>query len=101
KTLRRDIARAHQFQTFDEWRPRKRGPVAGQRRIVPQVMQEIESLVYAAADQKLNRRKLSRDLELLLPGKGIAASDAPSQSTLDRAVGDVLSADSAFFAESR
>jgi putative transposase len=101
RTLRRDIARAKNCLTIDEWRPKKRGPPKGQRRVKHEVLREVESVVYSAADQKLNVRKLGRDLERLLAGRGIAAIDVPSQSTLERLVHDIEDADPAFFAERR
>lgn len=101
KTLKRDIARAKIHQEFDDWRPKQRGPPPGERRVLPAVMAEIETIVYAAGDQKLNVSKLGRDIELLLPGMGFSAVDIPSQSTIERIVVDMIAADPAHFAERR
>lgn len=101
RTLRRDIERAKSCQTFDEWRPGKRGPKKGKRRQTVEVLRDVEEHVYACADQKRNVRKLGRDLELLLPTKGHAARVVPSTSTLERMVVDIEKADPAYFAEKR
>ena len=63
KTLRRDIKRASGPTTFEEWRPRKRGPPKGQRRVLPGVLAIVEANVYANESTKLNVAKLGRDLE--------------------------------------
>ena len=49
KTLQRDIQRASSPTTFDEWRPKKRGPPEGKRRVAPGVFAIVETRVYANA----------------------------------------------------
>lgn len=94
KTLARDIARARMHQTFEEWRPKRRGPPLGQRRLPPRALERIELKVYANAHKKLNITKLARELVLELGTEGIAAS----QSTVERAIRDIIAADPAHFA---
>lgn len=94
RTLSRDIARAKTCQTFDEWRPKPRGPQPGVRRLPPGALELIELKTYANAHKKLNITKLGRELVLELGEKGIAASP----STVERAVRDLISMDAAHFA---
>lgn len=94
KTLSRDISRARTCQTFDEWRPKPRGPQPGVRRLPPGALELIELKTYANAHQKLNITKLGRDLVLELGEKGIAASP----STVERAIRDLITMDAAHFA---
>lgn len=101
RTLKRDIARAHCNQTFEEWRPGRRGPKPGVRRAIPQVMQVVELHTYASASGKRNLAKLSRDLEHHLQIEGVSAVDVPSQSTLERIIKDIEASDPAHFAERR
>lgn len=101
KTLKRDIQRASKASTFDEWRPKKRGPPQGQRRVEPSVFAIVEERVYANESTKLNVAKLGRDLDHELHNAGINAIDIPSPSTLERLVKDIQAADPAHFAGRR
>ncbi len=98
RTLRRDISRARRCQTFEEWRPKKRGPQKGRRRITSKVYAVVEERVYAEAAKKLNIAKLGRDLSKDLCLAGISATDVPSESTLERLVRDIEGSDPAHFA---
>lgn len=99
KTLKRDIKRASPPNTtFDEWRPSKRGPPKGKRRVAPGVFAIVEEHVYANGSTVLNVAKLGRDLDHRLHNAGFAAAAVPSTSTLERLVDDIEAADPAHFA---
>ncbi|MBI1683609.1 Mu transposase C-terminal domain-containing protein [Caulobacter hibisci] len=101
KTLQRDIKRASEQTTFDAWRPGKRGPVKGTRRVAPEVFAVVEEHVYANASTKLNVAKLGRDVDHTLHNRGFTALDVPASSTLERLVKDIEAADPAHFANRR
>lgn len=46
RTHCRDVSRARGALTFDEWKPRKRGPTPGRRRISPEVTALALELVF-------------------------------------------------------
>lgn len=98
KTLKRDIKRASTSATFDLWRPKKRGPPKGERRVEPAVFAIVEEQVYANESPVLNVAKLGRDLDHRLHNAGFKALAVPSSSTLERLVKDIEAADPAHFA---
>lgn len=61
KTHTRDIERAREALTFEEWAPKKRGPKPG-RRVAEDVIAMAVDLVYEREKQKRNIAKAARDL---------------------------------------
>jgi putative transposase len=92
KTLKRDIKRASTATTFEAWRPKKRGPPKGERRVEPAVFAVVEEHVYANKSPVLNVAKLGRDLDHRLHNEGFTALDVPAPSTLERLVKDIEAA---------
>lgn len=80
KTHTRDIARAREALTFDEWVPKKRGPKPGKRRVAAEVDAMAVDLVYERKTQKRNKAKAARDLcsRALLKGRVVTYHDEQS-----------------------
>lgn len=76
KTLQRDIQRALKQTTFGEWRPRKRGPPKGERRVAPGVFLNIGVTAIFGDQTGFDMGKL---VELL---NGRSADDAQGSATV-------------------
>lgn len=89
KTHQRDIARARNAQTFDEWAPKKRGPAKGNRRVSAEVASLAVEIVYERRTVKRNVCKMARDLCHRARSNGIGLT----QPTAKRVIGDIYARD--------
>lgn len=92
KTHRRDIKRAREAQTFDEWAPRQRGPAKGKRRVSTEVVSLAVEIVYEHRTVKRNVSKMARDLRHRATVKGIGLT-AP---TARRVIRDIYARDDGY-----
>lgn len=101
RTFARDVQRARQCLTFEDWRPKKRGPPAGRRRSGKVVKDVLEGLTYGRANEKLNVSALVRSARNDLLNMGLQEADIPSDRTMARFIEDIIRADQAHFARAR
>lgn len=89
RTHCRDVTRARGALTFEEWKPRKRGPTPGRRRVSPEVTTLALEVVFEKKQQKRNVARAATDLCHRAHKAGIGLS----HPTAKRVIGDIYRRD--------
>lgn len=101
RTMRLDVVRASQCQTYAVWRPKRRGPKKGQHRTPPETLVLLGKVTRAAKDSKKNLARSARAVRDEVELASLPAESRQSPSTYARRMKEIEDADPVYFETKR